>query len=99
MVEWEECPYCGHREKDFLNFIVGFSNSEDILTKSTWGENILWGAEALECPVCFENSWRHTKYRNPDTFSCLVGEGKIVLRVPGADEAFHTMLEMHKQKE
>lgn len=98
MFEREDCPYCGHREKDFTEYIVGFSNTEDAFVQTMFGENILWGAEALECPKCFEVSWRHNRYRELDGFIFAVEGGRVALKVPGVSETFWEMVNEQKRK-
>jgi len=97
------CPYCsyGHLDRStkfenewWNNYIVGFSNSEDIFR--VHGED--QGAIAVECPNCFHVSWRHVLPRTMSDFAFFVEKGVYKFLVPGAHEAFMAAYEQAKKE-
>ena len=95
------CPHCGFGDRDdapvgrdwWYFQTVGFSNSEGVFSRRGNGR----GAIAIECPVCFEVSWRHSLYCSMSEFAERLERGEIELRVPGAHEAFMAVYEQAKK--
>lgn len=105
MIESEECPYCefsmGFRAQPgiggFQDYVVGHSDTEYVFSHRITGEIEERGAEAIECPNCFQVSWRHTVYREMSSFASAIEAGEIVLRVPGARDDFMFVYKQMKE--